>query len=388
VASCEPCSRAKTKRHKEYGLLKSLPIPSRPFESINMDRITHLPLSSGHDAILVIVDRFTKFALFIPVWDDINGEEMSELLLSRVVAKYGVPTSIVSDRGYEFTGSVWRATLQRLGTESSLTTSHNPRANGGAERVNQTIEAYLRLFGSYAQDDWAEHLPLAEYSYNSARHSATGQSPFRALMGYEPQWSASTPAVESDRSMSFNEMRQEVTRALEHSQEQAQRSFDRKHPPAPVYAVGDRVWLDARNVKAQGQTKKLDQRYMGPFAVSEVISSHAYRLALPASMRIHSVFHVRLLEPVTQNRWSNRAQPPPPPTIVEGEEEYEVEAIVGERTHHGHKQFRVQWRGYSGEDALSWEWADDLEHCEEATAAYVARRSGNNGRTLRSHRRS
>jgi len=76
VASCEPCSRAKTKRHKEYGLLKSLPIPSRPFESINMDRITHLPLSSGHDAILVIVDRFTKFALFIPVWDDINGEEM------------------------------------------------------------------------------------------------------------------------------------------------------------------------------------------------------------------------------------------------------------------------------------------------------------------------
>ena len=94
-------------RHKPYGELASLPQPSRPWEEVSMDFITDLPPSAGEgtvfDSIMVVVDRYTKMSLYIPVKKTITAEEMATVFLRRVVRYFGVPKGIVLDRGSVFT---------------------------------------------------------------------------------------------------------------------------------------------------------------------------------------------------------------------------------------------------------------------------------------------
>src|SRR5271168_3870177 len=100
--SCTTCMCAKPQRHKPYGLLKQLPVPERPWNSISMDFIEPLPASSGCDSILVIVDRLTKQSIFILTTIHCTSEDLAMLLVIHVFSKHGVPEHVTSDRGSEF----------------------------------------------------------------------------------------------------------------------------------------------------------------------------------------------------------------------------------------------------------------------------------------------
>jgi hypothetical protein len=108
IKSCDICSRSKTARHRPYGLLQPLPVPYRPWSSIYMDFITDLPPSGGHDSILVVVDRFTKMAHFIPCSKAISGAATTNLILENVVCLHGLPDGIISDRGPPFISHFWK----------------------------------------------------------------------------------------------------------------------------------------------------------------------------------------------------------------------------------------------------------------------------------------
>jgi Integrase zinc binding domain len=97
VKSCTTCARSKEKRHKPYGLLRQLPVPLRPWESISMDFIEQLPDSEGFTAILVVVDCFTQQALFIPTHDTITSTQLAELFIIHVFSKHGVLSHVTSD---------------------------------------------------------------------------------------------------------------------------------------------------------------------------------------------------------------------------------------------------------------------------------------------------
>ena len=97
IKSCTTCMRSKPQRHRPYGLLKQLPIPEQPWNSISMDFIEKLPTSSGFDTILVIVDRLTKQSIFIPMVDTINAQLLAKLFVLHVFSKHGVPLHVTSD---------------------------------------------------------------------------------------------------------------------------------------------------------------------------------------------------------------------------------------------------------------------------------------------------
>jgi len=186
VWSCTSCTRAKTPHHRPYGLLKQLPIPEKPWNSISMDFIEQLPSSTGFTAILLVVDQLSKQAIFIPTHDTITSPELAKLFLLHVFSKHGVPAHVTSDRSTEFVSHFFRSLGKALDMRLHFTSGYHLEGDGQTERSNQTLEQYLRVYYNYQQDNWADLLPLAEFTYNNTPSATTGVSPFFANRGYHP----------------------------------------------------------------------------------------------------------------------------------------------------------------------------------------------------------
>jgi IS30 family transposase len=143
VKSCTTCARSKAKQHKPYGLLRQLPVLLCPWESISMDFIKQLSDSEGFTAILVVVDRFTKQALFILTYDTITSAKLAELFIIHVFSKHGVPPHVTSDQGSEFVSCFFRSLEKALNMKLQFTMGYHPEGDGQMERINQTLEQYL-----------------------------------------------------------------------------------------------------------------------------------------------------------------------------------------------------------------------------------------------------
>jgi len=154
-----------------------------------MDFIEKLPSSSGFDTILVIVDRLSKQAIFIPTHDTITLAELAHLFMIHVFSKHRVPSHITSDHGSEFVSHFFHSLGTTLNMRLHFTSGYHLEANGQAEQTNQTLEQYLCIYCNYQQDNWSELLPLVEFAYNNAPSATTGVSPFFANKGYHPNLS-------------------------------------------------------------------------------------------------------------------------------------------------------------------------------------------------------
>ena len=161
--------------HWPYRLLKQLPVPEKPWNSISLDFIEKLPLSSsGYTAILVIVDCMTKQGLFIPTHDTITSQQLAQLFVLHVLSKHGIPNHVTSDRGPEFVSHFFRSLGIVLDMKLHFTSRYHPEGDGQMEWTNQTLEQYIRVYCNYQQDNWDELLPLAEFAYNNAPSGTTG----------------------------------------------------------------------------------------------------------------------------------------------------------------------------------------------------------------------
>jgi len=162
-----------------------------------MDFITELPMSEGCDQLWVIIDRFTKMAHCLPLPQ--NGKTAADLavIFAREVWKFhGIPTDIVSDRDSHFTSEAWQELLKMLGIRPRMLTAFHLQTDGQIERLNQTIEMYLRAFVSHEQNDWVRLLPMAEFAYNNSVTTGHGITPFYANYGFHPR--SMNPPEEND----------------------------------------------------------------------------------------------------------------------------------------------------------------------------------------------
>ncbi len=153
VSTCDICQKSKPRRHRPVGFLQPIPIPTRPFEVVSMDFIPELPDASGHDNILVIVDKLTKYAFFIPCNTKITDEETARLFYHHVISKFGIPSQIITDRDARWKNNFWKEVCQLMGMKRALTTSHHPQADGQTEILNQGLEIALRAYIGPNRDD-------------------------------------------------------------------------------------------------------------------------------------------------------------------------------------------------------------------------------------------
>lgn len=352
VRSCD-CVRAKAPRHKPFGLLQALPIPKRPWASLSTDHIVELPSSCGFDAINVWVCRLTKQAHFIADKTTATASDFSENFVNHIFRLHGLPEDIISDRGSLFMSRFWKKTCEKLGINMKYSTSFHPQTDGQTERVNQTLEQYLRCFVNHNQDNWVKLLPLAEFAYNNSINASTGKSPFLANYGFHPRADLLNVKQQDFTIEYIVDGIEDIKSTLAEAQKKYKEYADAKRIDME-FNVGDQVWLLTKNIRTTRPSKKLDYRRLGPFKIIQKVGNVAYKLELPPSMKIHNVFHVSLLEPTIKNKFQGRIQEPPPPVEVEGDEEFEVEEILDSRLFRRHGQYLVHWTGYHSSEA-TWE---------------------------------
>uniref|UniRef100_A0A803SXF4 Gypsy retrotransposon integrase-like protein 1 n=1 Tax=Anolis carolinensis TaxID=28377 RepID=A0A803SXF4_ANOCA len=372
VNTCPVCQRSKTRREKPSGLLHPLPTPSRPWEIISADFITDLPPSCGFTTILVVVDLFTKLAHFIPCDGLPTAKETADLFLQHVFRLHGLPKSLVTDRGSQFTSRFWKALQKLLGIDSRLSSAHHPQTDGQTERTNATLEQYLRCYVNYQQDNWASLLPLSEFAYNNGVQTSTKETPFFANYGFHPRFFP--PVIETSEVPAAEDWLQELTavqqlllQQLDQAKEDYKRHADKHRQPGPEIKVGDRVLLSTRFLPSHRPCRKLDARFIGPYPVVAQLNPVTFKLQLPCSMRIHPVFHRSLLLPADGVR-PDVDRPAPTPILVDGEEEFEVQDILDSRFHRRRLQYLIDWVGF-GPEERSWEDASTV-HAPDLTRRF------------------
>ncbi|GJT58386.1 reverse transcriptase domain-containing protein [Tanacetum coccineum] len=306
VSKCLTCSKVKAEHQRPSGLLQQPEIPEWKWDKITMDFITKLPRSkSGHDTIWVIVDRLTKSAHFLAIREDYSTEKLAKIYVDEIVARHGVPVSIISDRDGRFTSRCWQTVQKALGTRLDMSTAYHPQTDGQSERTIQTLEDMLRACVIDFGGSWDVHLPLAEFSYNNSYHSSIRCAPFEALYGRKCR-SPVLWAEIREGSLIGPELVQETTNKVVLIKEKLKAARDRQKSYAdnrrkPLeFEVGDRVMLKVspwKGVIRFGKKGKLAPRYVGPFEILERIGLVAYRLRLPEELSgVHDTFHVSNLK--------------------------------------------------------------------------------------------
>jgi hypothetical protein len=373
ISGCQTCQRNKSPRHQPVGLLKPLPIPTGPWKSISIDAIVKLPPSRDYDSIMVIVCRLTKMAHFLPFKEDGFTSEHLAKMFRFIFRLHGIPEDIVSDRGPIFTSKFWRAFTSGLGIKLNFSTAFHPQTDGQTERVNQVLEQYLRMFVNYQQDNWSELLYKAEFTYNNTEHASTKMTPFYANLGHHPLDPSvpfpdtGNPAAQTHL-QKLEAIRPTLVENLHKAQADYAKFYNRKVKThldladQPLYSVGDKVWLNSRDITTSRPAKKLDHKLLGPFEIIEKISDLAYRLDLPATMDVNNTFHVSKLEPFKEGH-PGQPQQESPEIIIEGERRYIPERILdgGLDTSTNRYMYLVHWEGYPDSED-TWEPYEELKH--------------------------
>ncbi len=352
VAGCDTCQRVKSFPARKAGKLMPNKVPDRRWQVISVDVIGELPLSQGFDAIMVVVDRLSKRIHTIPTTTQMDSVGVARLFLEHVWRHHGLPDEVISDRGTTFISKFSRELSRLLGIKPTPSTAYHPQTDGQTERVNQEVETYLRIFVNHRQDDWADWLPIAEFSYNNRIHSATHHTPFELDMGQHPRMGVEPPKTAmveaaADFVSRMAQMQEEAKAALARAAEEMSKYYDRNRDEAPKYSEGEKVWLSARNHSTDRPTKKLDHKWLGPFKILKVVSRAALKLQLPKWHRMHPVVSITDVRKYQPDEISERpSHPKPGPTIIDGGEEYEVEKILDSKYIRRRLHYYVQWKGY------------------------------------------
>src|SRR5258708_11406277 len=162
----------KTFPMQKVGKLIPNKVPDQRWQVISVDMIRELLDSKGYNAVLIVVDHLSKWIHAIPTVTSLDSTGVTRLFLEHIWHHHGLPEEVISDHGSTFISNFSHKLVALLGVKLTPSTSYHPQTNGQTECMNQEIEAYLRVFLSHRQDDWANWLPLVQFAYNNKVHTA------------------------------------------------------------------------------------------------------------------------------------------------------------------------------------------------------------------------
>jgi len=286
-------------------------------------------------------------AHYIPLRTEEYMKELALTFVKEIWHHHGLPESIVSNRDTRFTSKFWTSLIQLLQVKLNLSTAFHPESDGQSERVNQTLQQYLRSYCSYEQDDWVSLLPFPEHAYNTSMSESTKASPFEINYGFSPQtqWSvivSDNKEIHPDSELVVKDWEgtwQEIRETIQQAEERQGKWHDQKSQPAPEYVTLedvmqgrakklDSVMLNRKNLSTQRPMENLDHKRFGPLVVKHKVGSWAYEIEGPERWDIHPVFHVSLLEQYCEDPVGRPQKIIPTPDIIDNDPSYVVVEVV------------------------------------------------------------
>ncbi|GKC52920.1 RNA-directed DNA polymerase [Tanacetum coccineum] len=274
---------------------------------VSLDFVLGLPRTQrAKDSIMVVVDRFSKMAHFVPCSKMFDASQVARLYFAEIVKLHGVPKTLTSDRDVKFVSHFWRTLWTRLGSKLQFSSSHHPQTDGQTEVVNRSLGNLLRsLIGDNAKQ-WDLILPQAEFAYNRSVNRTTGKSPFEVVYGRNPITPLDlVPVPEvgrfseegADQSEQIKELHRSVQEQIIRHNKQYKEHADKRRKQV-LYREGDLVWIHLRKERfPAGRFGKLKPRGDGPFRVLKKINDNAYKIELPGHYNVSATFNVADLSP-------------------------------------------------------------------------------------------
>ena len=238
-----------------------------------------LPAIHGRNALLTVIDSFTKIAWAIPTTTSLTSGGFVQLLLQHVLPMTGVPEQIVSDRGPQFLTEMTRGMMEHMQCRHTLTSAYHPQSNGLVERLHRDLNQTMRMLCEDNKKQWTEAAAIAVLTHNTSHHVILGCSPFEVLFGMKPRdtfisWEKhlgikdTTPAATTWME-NLAMLRKQVHTKLQQQQLKLQRQLEESRSKPATYHIGDMV-LVTNSTWFPCQDEKFQQRWRGPFAVKEV----------------------------------------------------------------------------------------------------------------------
>ncbi|GBG61761.1 hypothetical protein CBR_g23275 [Chara braunii] len=281
---------------------------------------------TGVDGILTVVDRLTKFAMFLPCRYHAKAPELAEVLYAGWIRTKDYPKEIVCDRDTQFMSDFWLALIKRWGSSLKPSSARHPQTDGQTERAHQTAQVLLRTLIRPDQKDWVERLPGVELAYNSSIHPAIGISPFELEHGSpvtSPLDTITPRTVESDDHLFFLRRMQELLvkahDQMAKTQQRMSQQANRYRLPCP-FRAGDLVWVSAAEFSLeQDISRKLLAKWMGPWPIvapaGDAPGGPSFTIQLPGHLPVYPVFHcskLALYTPAEHDDFPGRRTQDPP----------------------------------------------------------------------------
>ncbi|GBG80097.1 hypothetical protein CBR_g30464 [Chara braunii] len=373
--SCEVCRRSKPRNRNPYGELHPMPIPQQPGLSIAMDVTGAFPHNRlGHDSILTVVDRLSKYARFLLCKFYSTAPELPRLLHTAWICGHGVPEDIVSDRDTRFMSAFWTALMQESGTTMKPSSARHPQTDGQTERAHQTAQMMLRTLIRPYQKDWVDRLPDIEFAYNTSVHPAIGVTPFELHHGGRkgrifadlllPRPADIDAACSPASVRKYRDLLTQARANMQKAQVRMQQQANRRRVPCPI-RTGDLVWVSAEEFALeQDVSRKQLPKWFGPWSVTAAAGDEpdgpSFVINIPEHLTVHSVFHASKLATYTPAKSDDfpgrRSQDPP---SMDGHQE--VDRVITDRKYGSKpRQYKVTFKACDRDDTR-WSSGADLK---------------------------
>ena len=361
IAKCDSCWWNRISRDKRYDEIKQLEVSEGPWELITMNFIVKLPPSKDSawgvrfNSILMIVNWLMKYMMFIPFRESATAPVLVYTILQELVSNHGLSKKFITDWDKLFTSKFWKTLTAELGIWHKLFTAYHSQTDEQIKRMNQTVETYLQHYVSKTQENWVQLLSTAQFVYNNARNKIMKVTSFYVNYRYNSEvW-----REQKDTSIKSQQVKIDISELKKLHQDLVQmlQTQSERITTVTPYRIGEKIYLQTDNIRIKWVSKKLNHWSIEPFMIKRNIKNLSYELDLLVNMKIHSVFHAFMLQLCNQFiQFQTKL------TLIESDEEYEVEGILGKKTISETVHYLVKWKEYDTSES-TWEPKQNLRNC-------------------------
>ena len=277
IQECNSCQLNKTDRHPIKNPMVITTTSSQPFERLAVDIVGPFNTSRlGNKCVLTMQDDLTKFSYAVPLPNH-TALTIAEAI-NIFISLFGIPKSILSDQGTEFTSSILKELTKLYKIRQIFATPYHPKSNSALERSHSTLKDYLKHFINSDHDNWDVFIPHSMFCYNTQVHKTTGRTPYELLFGH-PAYIPSSLKTDPNFDLTYDDYYHQLKLRLNTIHKITRENILKSKAKSKTYydvkihthdfKVGDQVLVAIKDTKP-GFSQKLRPKFKGPFEIVKV----------------------------------------------------------------------------------------------------------------------